>query len=159
VWKWSLHASSNLFLRNILVCLLYALFCVYFALLIFDVFFYLAWSKIYFIAYEWSLFCFVRKVIHTVGPKYAVKYHTAAENALSHCYRSCLELLIENGLRRFKAALVFLMLWTTWILPYWYFFVIKMNFIWHFLMQHSNGLYLYRVKELSPRTCSTCGHK
>ncbi|KAL9225896.1 hypothetical protein vseg_001771 [Gypsophila vaccaria] len=37
-----------------------------------------------------------RKVIHTVGPKYAVKYHTAAENALSHCYRSCLELLIEN---------------------------------------------------------------
>nr|ACG47767.1 appr-1-p processing enzyme family protein [Zea mays] len=39
-----------------------------------------------------------RKVIHTVGPKYAVKYHTAAENALSHCYRSCLELLIENGL-------------------------------------------------------------
>ncbi|KAB1208076.1 hypothetical protein CJ030_MR7G003000 [Morella rubra] len=41
-----------------------------------------------------------RRVIHTVGPKYAVKYHTAAENALSHCYRSCLELLIENGLRR-----------------------------------------------------------
>ncbi|KAK9046723.1 hypothetical protein V6N11_052601 [Hibiscus sabdariffa] len=40
-----------------------------------------------------------RRVIHTVGPKYAVKYHTAAENALSHCYRSCLELLIENGLR------------------------------------------------------------
>jgi O-acetyl-ADP-ribose deacetylase (regulator of RNase III) len=45
------------------------------------------------------LFC--RKVIHTVGPKYAVKYHTAAENALSHCYRSCLELLIENGLDRY----------------------------------------------------------
>lgn len=41
-----------------------------------------------------------RRVIHTVGPKYAVKYHTAAENALSHCYRSCLELLIENGLKR-----------------------------------------------------------
>ncbi|KAF5745440.1 appr-1-p processing enzyme family protein [Tripterygium wilfordii] len=40
-----------------------------------------------------------RRVVHTVGPKYAVKYHTAAENALSHCYRSCLELLIENGLR------------------------------------------------------------
>ncbi|KAF2597817.1 hypothetical protein F2Q68_00008665, partial [Brassica cretica] len=36
----------------------------------------------------------------TVGPKYAVKYHTAAENALSHCYRSCLELLIDNGLQR-----------------------------------------------------------
>ncbi|KAE8710188.1 hypothetical protein F3Y22_tig00110327pilonHSYRG00143 [Hibiscus syriacus] len=28
-----------------------------------------------------------RRVIHTVGPKNAVKYHTAAENALSHCYR------------------------------------------------------------------------
>ncbi|KAL4558529.1 hypothetical protein LXL04_036730 [Taraxacum kok-saghyz] len=40
-----------------------------------------------------------RRVIHTVGPKYVVKYHTAAENALSHCYRSCLELLIENGLQ------------------------------------------------------------
>ncbi|CAF2192162.1 unnamed protein product [Brassica napus] len=40
-----------------------------------------------------------RRVIHTVGPKYAVKYHTAAENALSHCYRSCLELLIDNGLQ------------------------------------------------------------
>lgn len=45
-----------------------------------------------------TLFC--RRIIHTVGPKYAVKYHTAAENALSHCYRSCLELLIENGLQR-----------------------------------------------------------
>lgn len=41
-----------------------------------------------------------RRVIHTVGPKYAVKYHTAAENALSHCYRSCLELLIEHRLQR-----------------------------------------------------------
>ncbi|CAH8363690.1 unnamed protein product [Eruca vesicaria subsp. sativa] len=41
-----------------------------------------------------------RRVIHTVGPKYAVKYHTAAENALSHCYISCLELLIDNGLQR-----------------------------------------------------------
>lgn len=40
-----------------------------------------------------------RKIIHTVGPKYAIKYHTAAENALSHCYRSCLELLIETGLQ------------------------------------------------------------
>ncbi|OWM75907.1 protein GDAP2 homolog isoform X2 [Punica granatum] len=40
-----------------------------------------------------------RRVMHTVGPKYAAKYHTAAENALSHCYRSCLELLIEEGLQ------------------------------------------------------------
>ncbi|RLN41558.1 hypothetical protein C2845_PM01G03270 [Panicum miliaceum] len=50
-----------------------------------------------------------RKVIHTVGPKYAVKYHTAAENALSHCYRSCLELLIENGLERILFRFHFLM--------------------------------------------------
>ncbi|RRT75192.1 hypothetical protein BHE74_00006209 [Ensete ventricosum] len=48
-----------------------------------------------------------RKVIHTVGPKYAVKYHTAAENALSHCYRSCLELLIENGLQRGHCKAIF----------------------------------------------------
>ncbi|XP_045810682.1 protein GDAP2 homolog [Trifolium pratense] len=48
-----------------------------------------------------------RKVIHTVGPKYAMKYHTAAENALSHCYRSCLELLIENGLRSIALGCIY----------------------------------------------------
>ncbi|KAJ7953877.1 appr-1-p processing enzyme family protein [Quillaja saponaria] len=48
-----------------------------------------------------------RRVIHTVGPKYAVKYHTAAENALSHCYRSCLELLIENGLQRIAMGCIY----------------------------------------------------
>ncbi|KAL6901832.1 hypothetical protein ACP4OV_004708 [Aristida adscensionis] len=48
-----------------------------------------------------------RKVIHTVGPKYAVKYHTAAENALSHCYRSCLELLIENGLESIATGCIY----------------------------------------------------
>ncbi|XP_006649411.1 protein GDAP2 homolog [Oryza brachyantha] len=48
-----------------------------------------------------------RKVIHTVGPKYAVKYHTAAENALSHCYRSCLELLIENGLESIAIGCIY----------------------------------------------------
>ncbi|KAJ4961504.1 hypothetical protein NE237_021414 [Protea cynaroides] len=48
-----------------------------------------------------------RKVIHTVGPKYAVKYHTAAENALSHCYRSCLEYLIENGLRSIAMGCIY----------------------------------------------------
>ncbi|KAJ8645765.1 hypothetical protein MRB53_007513 [Persea americana] len=48
-----------------------------------------------------------RRVIHTVGPKYAVKYHTAAENALSHCYRSCLELLIENGLRSIAIGCIY----------------------------------------------------
>ncbi|KAK9116589.1 hypothetical protein Sjap_015536 [Stephania japonica] len=48
-----------------------------------------------------------RRVIHTVGPKYAVKYHTAAENALSHCYRSCLELLIENGLKSIAVGCIY----------------------------------------------------
>ncbi|XP_038994226.1 protein GDAP2 homolog [Hibiscus syriacus] len=48
-----------------------------------------------------------RRVIHTVGPKNAVKYHTAAENALSHCYRSCLELLIENGLRSIAMGCIY----------------------------------------------------
>ncbi|XP_041011191.1 protein GDAP2 homolog isoform X1 [Juglans microcarpa x Juglans regia] len=48
-----------------------------------------------------------RRVIHTVGPKYAVKYHTAAENALSHCYRACLELLIENGLKSIAMGCIY----------------------------------------------------
>ncbi|KAK3042350.1 hypothetical protein RJ639_002396 [Escallonia herrerae] len=47
------------------------------------------------------------RVIHTVGPKYAVKYHTAAENALSHCYRSCLELLIENKLQSIAMGCIY----------------------------------------------------
>ncbi|XP_061987226.1 uncharacterized protein LOC133705845 isoform X1 [Populus nigra] len=49
-----------------------------------------------------------RRVIHTVGPKYAMKYHTAAENALSHCYRSCLELLIENGLQSIAMGCIYM---------------------------------------------------
>ncbi|KAJ9549223.1 hypothetical protein OSB04_021766 [Centaurea solstitialis] len=48
-----------------------------------------------------------RRIIHTVGPKYAIKYHTAAENALSHCYRSCLELLIENGLQSIAMGCIY----------------------------------------------------
>ncbi|KAL4569497.1 hypothetical protein LXL04_025136 [Taraxacum kok-saghyz] len=48
-----------------------------------------------------------RRIIHTVGPKYAVKYHTAAENALSHCYRTCLELLIENGLKSIAIGCIY----------------------------------------------------
>eukprot|EP01018_Ginkgo_biloba_P036518 Gb_02660 [translate_table: standard] len=48
-----------------------------------------------------------RRVIHTVGPKYALKYHTAAENALSHCYRSCLELLIEHGLQSIAMGCIY----------------------------------------------------
>ncbi|KAL8533689.1 hypothetical protein ACS0TY_009909 [Phlomoides rotata] len=48
-----------------------------------------------------------RRVIHTVGPKYAVKYNTAAENALSHCYRSCLELLVESGLQSIAVGCIY----------------------------------------------------
>ncbi|XP_078428269.1 appr-1-p processing enzyme family protein [Wolffia australiana] len=48
-----------------------------------------------------------RKVVHTVGPKYAIKYHTAAENALSHCYRSCLELMIENELQSIATGCIY----------------------------------------------------
>ncbi|KAJ7523248.1 hypothetical protein O6H91_18G043300 [Diphasiastrum complanatum] len=48
-----------------------------------------------------------RRVIHTVGPRYALKYHTAAENALSHCYRSCLELMIENDLQSIAMSCIY----------------------------------------------------
>lgn len=48
-----------------------------------------------------------RRVIHTVGPKYALKYHTAAENALSHCYRACLEVLIEHGLQSIAMGCIY----------------------------------------------------
>lgn len=48
-----------------------------------------------------------RKVIHTVGPRYATKYHTAAENALSHCYRSCLEALIDLGLQSIALGCIY----------------------------------------------------
>ncbi|KAI4373842.1 hypothetical protein MLD38_011914 [Melastoma candidum] len=48
-----------------------------------------------------------RRVIHTVGPKYAVKYHTAGENGLSHCYRSCLELLIDCHLQSIAMGCIY----------------------------------------------------
>ena len=40
-----------------------------------------------------------RRLIHTVGPRYNEKYKTAAENALHNCYRSCLRVAKEEGLR------------------------------------------------------------
>ena len=40
-----------------------------------------------------------KAVIHTVGPKYNIKYRTAAENALHHCYFHCLEEMVEEGHR------------------------------------------------------------
>ena len=39
-----------------------------------------------------------RHVIHTVGPRFNVKYRTAAESALHNCYRATLELTKEAGL-------------------------------------------------------------
>jgi O-acetyl-ADP-ribose deacetylase (regulator of RNase III) len=39
------------------------------------------------------------RVIHTVGPRFSVKYLTAAENALHACYRRSLERCVENKLR------------------------------------------------------------
>ena len=39
-----------------------------------------------------------RKIIHTVGPRWNEKYKIAAENALHSCYRSCLQILLEEDL-------------------------------------------------------------
>ncbi|KAI0228952.1 Macro domain-containing protein [Lamellibrachia satsuma] len=38
----------------------------------------------------------VRYIIHTVGPRYNLRYKTAAESALFSCYRSILQLIREN---------------------------------------------------------------
>ncbi|KAI5059339.1 hypothetical protein GOP47_0026104 [Adiantum capillus-veneris] len=48
-----------------------------------------------------------RRVIHTVGPKYVEKYHTAAENALSRCYQASFELLIEHGLQSIAVGCIY----------------------------------------------------
>ena len=37
-----------------------------------------------------------RRIAHVVGPRYADKYATAAENALCHCYRSALNKLVDE---------------------------------------------------------------
>ena len=37
-------------------------------------------------------------MIHTVGPRFNVKYQTAADNALHGCYRNVLRLMKEAGL-------------------------------------------------------------
>lgn len=39
----------------------------------------------------------VRYVLHTVGPRYNVKYKTAAESALFNSYRSILQIVKEQG--------------------------------------------------------------
>ncbi|CAD5117617.1 DgyrCDS6372 [Dimorphilus gyrociliatus] len=40
-----------------------------------------------------------RSIIHTVGPRYNIRYKTAAESALFNCYRSCLNLVREYNIR------------------------------------------------------------
>ncbi|CAE8699533.1 unnamed protein product, partial [Polarella glacialis] len=40
-----------------------------------------------------------RWLLLTVGPKYKDKYYIAAQNTLNACYRECLQLLVESGLR------------------------------------------------------------
>lgn len=40
-----------------------------------------------------------RFVIHTVGPKYNAKYHTAAESALYSCYSKVFHLIRENSIK------------------------------------------------------------
>ncbi|QDZ21315.1 hypothetical protein HOP50_05g38460 [Chloropicon primus] len=49
----------------------------------------------------------VKKIIHTVGPRYATKYHTAAENALCHCIWSSLEVLVEEKLRTIAMSCIY----------------------------------------------------
>ena len=49
----------------------------------------------------------VKKIIHTVGPRYAAKYHTAAENALCHCIWSSLEKLVEEKLRTIAIGCIY----------------------------------------------------
>jgi hypothetical protein len=45
-------------------------------------------------------------VIHTVGPRFNLKYKTAAENALHNCYRSCLQLAVEHRLASLALPIV-----------------------------------------------------
>ena len=48
-----------------------------------------------------------RHIILTVGPRYADKYRTAAENALSHCYRGALECAVEADARTVAVPVVY----------------------------------------------------
>eukprot|EP00299_Pterocystis_sp_00344_P011737 c5529_g1_i1.p1 GENE.c5529_g1_i1~~c5529_g1_i1.p1 ORF type:complete len:514 (+),score=106.34 c5529_g1_i1:118-1542(+) len=40
-----------------------------------------------------------KRIIHTAGPRFNVKYRTAAENSLHSCYRHSLQVLTEQNLR------------------------------------------------------------
>lgn len=47
-----------------------------------------------------------RYVIHTVGPKYNSKYHTAAENALFNCYSKVLQISRDNSFKSLALSAV-----------------------------------------------------
>jgi len=47
-----------------------------------------------------------RYVIHTVGPKYNPKYHTAAETALYSCYSKVLQLVRENKIKSLALCVI-----------------------------------------------------
>ncbi|KAK9884888.1 hypothetical protein WA026_009124 [Henosepilachna vigintioctopunctata] len=47
-----------------------------------------------------------RYIIHTVGPKYNIKYQTAAENTLHYCYRNVLQKSKELGLHSLALCVI-----------------------------------------------------
>ncbi|CAL4174755.1 unnamed protein product, partial [Meganyctiphanes norvegica] len=47
-----------------------------------------------------------RYIIHTVGPRYNIKYQTAAESALHLCYRRTLECAVEKKMRTVACCVI-----------------------------------------------------
>ncbi|KAK4287873.1 hypothetical protein Pmani_039070 [Petrolisthes manimaculis] len=47
-----------------------------------------------------------RHIIHTVGPRYNIKYHTAAETALHYCYRRTLEKGVEKRMKSIALCVI-----------------------------------------------------
>ncbi|KAK5649516.1 hypothetical protein RI129_000545 [Pyrocoelia pectoralis] len=47
-----------------------------------------------------------RYIIHTVGPKYNIKYQSAAENTLHMCYRNTLQKTLEMGLHSIALCVI-----------------------------------------------------
>jgi hypothetical protein len=54
--------------------------------------------------YIYLIFVPYRHVIHTVGPRYDERYITAAEHALHSCYRTSMQIAVENKLRTIAFA-------------------------------------------------------
>mmetsp|Transcript_50282 Transcript_50282/g.129443 ORF Transcript_50282/g.129443 Transcript_50282/m.129443 type:complete len:304 (-) Transcript_50282:2514-3425(-) len=48
-----------------------------------------------------------KNVIHTVDPVFKPHYKTAAENGLHQCYRNCLAVLCENGLKEIALPILY----------------------------------------------------